>query len=75
MREQLHPSLAEFQIPFQLKTTPDNVVLGDEGANGDKTLKELRLYPAVTLNLQLDESIAAQIGKQPLLGELANPLI
>jgi len=74
LREQLHPSLAEFQIPFQLKTTPDNVGVGDE-QNGEKTLKEMRLYPAVTLNLQLDESIAAQIGKQPLLGDLANPLV
>lgn len=57
MRNQMSPTLREFQIPFELKTC-DNMKLTDD-ANSDKTLKELHLYPAVTINLHIDDSISS----------------
>ena len=77
MQKSLSATLREFQIPIQIKTC-DNIKLsnGDEDAETcSKTLKELKLYPAVTVTLCFDEDIRDQLGDQPLLAEIENPLL
>ena len=60
-------------VPFQIRTA-DKLVLSAETEDLlEKTLTELKLVPAATVNFHLSEDIQSQISG-PILSKIENPV-